>query len=216
MWYTVVVQVFVPQPDIVESLNILDKRRLAKQRVEAKQLIDTILNRPMANGQPRTGWRNHPAAVMFRQYLPCLIYYYNMSLVIHEGRGGKNEKLQPESLPVESLDDIVYPHWWGDDSIHRTHRGRLLFKGKLDVLADRIKRHTGERGANAWLKRKGLPTLNECRQPEWEYATGMLDLAGAEQSPLTNYYLQFGWTEPDTLEYLWPGETPSEPNRLLR
>lgn len=209
-------QVFVPVPDIVESLEILDGPRLRKQRVEAKQLIDTILDRPTASGKPRKGWYNHPAAVMFRQYLPCLIYYYNMSLVVNEGRGGVNNKLQPEYLPVNSLDEIVYPHWWGDDEIHKTHRGRLLFKGKLDVLADRIRTFTGERGANAWLRRHGILPLNECRQTEWQKATNILDRLGAPESQQTNYYLQFGWTEPDHLEYRWPGETEDQPSRVLR
>ena len=209
-------QVFVPVPDVAESLRILDKSRLAKQRVEAKQLIDTILDRPTASGKPRTGWRNHPAAVMFRQYLPCLIYYYNMSLVVHEDRGGKNEKLQPELLEVDSLDDIVYPHWWGDETVHRTHRSRLLLKGKFDVLADRIRKFSGERSANRWLKQRKFPVINECRQPEHERITAMLDDLGAPDSQLTNYYLQFGWTEPHTLEYMWPGETSNDPVRLLR
>jgi len=208
-----VMQVFVPTTSVVDSLSLLDKRRLAKQRVEAKQLIDTILDRPMSNGKSRKGWRNHPAAVMFRRYLPCLIFYYNSSLVVHASRGGNNIKLTPEPDDMSSLE---MPWWWGDEQIHASHRGRLRLKGKLDVLADRIKRFTGERGANAWLKRQGLPSLNECRTPHWEQATSILDKYGAAESPTTNYYDQFGWTEPETLEYVWPGETEQDGTRVIR
>ena len=215
LWYTRVMQVFVPSTSMVKSLEILDKRRLAKQRVEAKQLIDTILDRPMSNGKSRKGWRNHPAAVMFRQHLPVLIFYYNASLVVHAERGGNNIKLQPEP-ELDNLESLEMPWWWGNEEIHASHRGRLKFKGKLDVLADRIKRFTSERGANNWLARRGLPTLNECRQPEWERATTVLDRLGAAPSPLTNYYDQFGWTEDDTLEYTWPGETESDGTRVIR
>ncbi len=225
-------QVFAPLPDVLDSLQTLDKRRLAKQRVEAKQLIDTILDRPMVTQtgelKSRTGWRNHPAAVMFRQYLPYLIYYYNLSLAVHEQRGGKNDKLGLEPLlldtpgvvnqphMIRSLNDMETPHWWGDDEIHSTHRSRLLLKGKMDVLADRIVKHIGARGANAWLKFHGFPSINECRNPEWREITELLDDMGAEQSTMPNHYHQFGWLESDDMEYLWPGEYPGEPNKLLR
>ena len=205
-------QVFLPTPDMDVSLRALDDARLRKQRVEAKQLIDTILERPTASGKIRKGWFNHPAAVMFRQYVPYLVHYYNRSLSIYAERGGNNIKLQPE--PLHESPEL--PHWIADDAIHATHRSRLLFKGKMDVLADRIRQHTACRSVNTWLKQFAIPSINECRQPEWEAITRILDKRGAEQSQLDNHYHQFGWTESDTLEYLWPGEFPGEPNRLLR
>lgn len=205
-------QVFIPVANVSQSLRLLDKRRLGKQRVEAKQLIDTILNRPMSNGKPRKGWYNHPAAVMCREYLPFLIYYYNQSLTIFAERGGNNNKLKYEP----QVGELRLPWWWDNDDVHASHRGRLLFKGKLDVLADRIKKFTNERGANNWLKRRGLPELNVCRQEEWQRATDILDSLDADDSLLDNYYLQHGWTESDQLEYMWPGQYESDGLRRVR
>jgi len=53
-------QTFLPYADFKRSAQVLDYRRLGKQRVETWQLIRAI------NGETR-GWRNHPAAVMWRE-----------------------------------------------------------------------------------------------------------------------------------------------------
>ena len=39
-------QVFLPYPDFKKSLESLDNKRLGKQRVEAKQILNVLLNRP--------------------------------------------------------------------------------------------------------------------------------------------------------------------------
>lgn len=201
-------QTFIPYPDVIESLRVLDKRRLGKQRVEAKQLIDTILDRPMPNGKQRHGWRNHPAAVMWRNYLPALIYYYNSSLVVFEERGGKNDKLQPEDhIVIDELRQADLPWWWGNEQVHSSHRSRLLFKGQLDVVSDRIRLFTRGRGVNAWLKSKYSPPINEFRHEDLEYINDILDGFEAPKSRLTNHYTQFDWMESDDTEYFWPGET---------
>jgi hypothetical protein len=200
-------QVFLPVADFQASLAMLDGPRLRKQRVEAFQLINVVFNRT-----ERKGWRNHPAAVMFRQYGPALQRYYNLSLAENAKRGGNNIKLQPEQIDS----GIQLPHWLGDESVHSSHRSRLLFKGKMDVLADRIRRHTATRSVNKWLHQLGLPTLNECRQSDYVAISSMLDEMGAAQSSLSNHYSQFGWTESDINEYVWPGESPGDPNRRIR
>ena len=38
-------QTFLPYPDIEKSLNSLDSKRLGKQRVEAYQILNILLNR---------------------------------------------------------------------------------------------------------------------------------------------------------------------------
>jgi len=199
-------QVFLPVPDFAESLRILDDSRLRKQRVEAFQLLNVLMGRTST-----TGWKNHPAAVMFRRYIPALQHYYNLSLAENARRGYNNIKLQPETIS----DNITMPHWLGDDAIHRTHRSRLMMKGKVDVLANRIKRHH-KKSANSWLKSHNFSPLNEIRNDEYAEISALLNSLNAGQSPNANYYSQFGWSEPDHLEYMWPGETPDIPNRVLR
>jgi len=116
-------QTFMPLPDFLSSLTVLDYRRLGKQRVEAKQLIDTILERPTKSGKPRKGWRNHPAAIMWRGYVPALQHYHNLCIDEWITRGYKN------SMPREEIADaIVMPHWMGDPAFHASHRSNLLRK----------------------------------------------------------------------------------------
>jgi hypothetical protein len=48
-------QTFLPYPDFRESLQVLDNKRLGKQRVEAYQIISAITGRPRKDGQPYKG-----------------------------------------------------------------------------------------------------------------------------------------------------------------
>jgi hypothetical protein len=70
--------------------------------------------------------------------------------------------------------------------------------------------------ANHFLKVRGFLPLNEMRQKDYEEVSKLLDSLSAPQSIQSNYYSKFGWTEIDTLEYVWPGETADQPNRILR
>lgn len=149
------IQTFLPYPSFRESLACLDYRRLGKQRVEAYQLIGTILGWPTKSGKPRKGWTNHPAAVMWRQYIEALKFYYNLSIEEWVQRG-YNNTMQPIAYNTIELE---FPHWIDDEAFHASHRSNLLRKDP-------------------------------------------------------DYYGQFGWTEPQTLEYVWPGEFPT--NKVAR
>lgn len=101
---------------------------------------------------------------------------------------------------------VEEPHWLGRSDIHASHRSRLLFKGKVDILGKRIRSQSGVRGANAWLKSRGFKELNTFRQAEYDEVTEILNSIGVPAVEEPNYYLQFGWKEPDNLEYVWPNE----------
>ena len=47
-------QTFLPYKSFENSVKSLDYRRLGKQRVEAKQILNVLLNRTETKG-----WRNH-------------------------------------------------------------------------------------------------------------------------------------------------------------
>ena len=132
-------QTFLPYPDFVVSLRILDYRRLGKQRVEAFQLI-----RAISGGG--SGWSHHPAATMWRGYVNALKQYHNIAIDEWVIRGYRN------NMPKKSIHGkIVYPLWLGDEAFHASHRSNLLRKDR-------------------------------------------------------DYYGSFGWTEPDDLPYVWPGQ----------
>ncbi len=108
-------QTFLPYPDFKKSLQILDYRRLGKQRVEAYQIIRTI--------RYGGGWQNHPAVKMWRGHINALKLYYNLSLEEWISRGYKN---QMEKLPIHGR--ITYPPWFGNTNFHAAHRSNLLRK----------------------------------------------------------------------------------------
>lgn len=115
---------FLPFPDIEQSLKTLDKRRLGKQRVEAKQILKAL------NGETK-GWVNHPATRMWSGYEFLLKHYYNLSLKIWEEVGGKNKLLEPVSLTESETADLNSgrkPWWWGWDPLHDSHKAALVRK----------------------------------------------------------------------------------------
>jgi hypothetical protein len=115
-------QVFLPYPSFAQSIKVLDYRRCGKQRLEAKQLVESIIK--LERGEPVKGWANHPARKMFMGYLDALKLYYNICIVSWVKRGYKN------TMPLYDLPDteIEMPHWLGDPAFHASHRSNLLRK----------------------------------------------------------------------------------------
>jgi hypothetical protein len=117
-------QVFLPYPDFVKSLQTLDNLRLGKQRVETYQLISGLTGRPTLSGKPYTKGRiNHPISQMFRDNIPALKQYLNDSIDVWVARG-MNNTMQKEVIEEE----ITMPVWFGDDAFHKSHRANLLRK----------------------------------------------------------------------------------------
>jgi len=113
-------QTFLPYPDFLASAQVLDKRRCIKQVVEAAQIL-----RCLRSGNPKAGWRNHPAVRMWRGYEQSLTDYYNVffwtCVLCH---GVRYSRLSPEHTDGVG----VLPPWIGNDSFHASHRSNLLRK----------------------------------------------------------------------------------------
>ena len=111
-------QTFLPYPSFTKTFKTLDYRRLGKQRVEAKQILNVLLDRTTTRG-----WRNHPIVRMWEGYEPSLQLYHN--LCINEWiNQGYNNNMELENI----TEPIVYPHWLGNKSFHSSHRANLLRK----------------------------------------------------------------------------------------
>ena len=111
-------QTFLPYKDFNKSLQSLDYRRLGKQRVEAKQILNVLLGRTETKG-----WRNHPITKMWAGYESALQLYFNLCVKEWIGRGYNN------NMELENIEgDVVYPIWLGDDIFHSSHRANLLRK----------------------------------------------------------------------------------------
>ena len=111
-------QTFLPYPNLKKSLKTLDSKRLGKQRVEAFQILNILLDRT-----DRKGWRNHPAVKMWKGYENALKLYLNKAIKLWISKGYKN------TMKLEKIDGrIVFPKWFGDDKFHSAHRSNLLRK----------------------------------------------------------------------------------------
>lgn len=115
-------QIFLPYANVIKSLECLDNKRLCKQRVEAKQIIN-IYEKIKNDSNIKIGWKSHPVVSAFKEYQNFLKYYYNMSLIIWMNRGGQNIK-----LTLINYGQIENPWWLGNEDFHRAMRARLIFK----------------------------------------------------------------------------------------
>ena len=126
-------QTFLPYEDFAESARVLDTRRLGKQRVEALQVLRAIT-------RPGYGWRNHPAARMWRGHEEALGAY--AAAICREwcGRGFadtcdtsiRSELADLGIGTVRTQDELaaagLLPPWLGDERVHASHRSSLLRK----------------------------------------------------------------------------------------
>ena len=117
-------QTFLPYKDYTASAQALDNRRLMKQLVECQQLLNAITN-PDAKG-----WRNHPAAIMWRGHESALADYARACYAEWTRRGyGPAHKsmvwINTNFPPQASSAD---PTWLGREDFHASHRANLLRK----------------------------------------------------------------------------------------
>jgi len=111
-------QTFLPYKSYYLIAKCLDWRRLGKQRVEAYQILNILLNRTK-----KAGWKNHPAVKMWAGYELSLALYFNTIVKEWIRRGYNN------NMDLESIDGIiVHPIWLGDERVHSSHRSNLLRK----------------------------------------------------------------------------------------
>lgn len=112
-------QTFLPVASFVDSAKILDYRRLGKQRVEADQILSTLLI-------GKSGWSNHPAVKMWRGYEIGLALYRDTMIKEWISRGYRNT--MPLALDYSSKIIVEIPPWVGDPEFHASHRSNLLRK----------------------------------------------------------------------------------------
>lgn len=117
-------QTFLPFPNFQESAQVLDYRRLGKQRVENLQIMTALLE--------GRGWVNHPATKMWTGHTEALMFY--QAAICHEwtsNRGFKDSCLEKTFNLYEQyrvLEPLVIPSWLGDPDFHKSHRSNLLRK----------------------------------------------------------------------------------------
>ena len=115
-------QTFLPHESFEKSAQVLDWRRLGKQRVEGMQIINAITGKNRKDGKPYKGWINHPCSVMWKDYVPALKHYTNVIIQEWITRGYNN------NMEFYDTGKIIMPDWIGNEKFHSSHRANLLRK----------------------------------------------------------------------------------------
>ena len=108
-------QTFLPFADFIQTAKCLDRQRLGKQRIESKQIIDTIVG-------GKKGWSNHPAVNMWRGFEDALRLYFNIISQEWLNRGYKH------NMGFYNVSNPRLPHWIGDADFHLSHQSNLVRK----------------------------------------------------------------------------------------
>ena len=118
-------QTFLPYANFEKSFQVLDMKRLGKQRVEAMQILNVLSGK-----QTTKGWNNHPALLMWEGYENALELYHDYSILEWKKRGYKNtmeyKVFKSDTPEYEHIPEM--PWWFGLKKIHRSHRSRLIAK----------------------------------------------------------------------------------------
>jgi hypothetical protein len=121
-------QTFMPYDNFIDSAACLDYRRLGKQRVECKQLLQALgvpVGGPL-NAKP-SSWRNHPAARMWQGYEYSLSVY-GIAVCQEWICRGYRDTLLPQFMEAAGKLQGSAPAWLGDKDFHASHRSNLLRK----------------------------------------------------------------------------------------
>jgi hypothetical protein len=120
-------QTFLPYPDFARSAQVLDDRRLGKQRVEAFQILRAL-------HIPDYGWRHHPVVAMWRGY-DCALVAYAEAIVAEWRRRGFRDSVGPRlrafcpdgpSSERDLAAQGMLPSWLGLPAFHRAHQSALV------------------------------------------------------------------------------------------
>jgi hypothetical protein len=134
-------QTFLPSQDFGSIASVLDNKRLNKQALEGWQLIMTNLSLdPEGNFRNPKGWRNHPAAIMWRGHELSLAVYIDAMVVEWKSRGYRSTIADKAWATIDRASSLgllrgqtdKLPDWFYDtdlvERITASHRTALLSK----------------------------------------------------------------------------------------
>lgn len=112
---------FLPFASFEASAFALDDKRLGKQRLEARQLLDTLTGRS-------EGWANHPCTRMWRGHEWWLAEYGRVVCLEWRRRGFADEMLSRFTGYIRAHGKPPEPKWLGDEALHASMRANLVRK----------------------------------------------------------------------------------------
>jgi len=127
--------------------------------------------------------------------------YFAAEECIVRGINGHGEVEKLDQLGITPDDNT--PPWIGTETIHSSHRSRLLCKGYGDSVCDGLKKVLRFKKTDDFLKSLIGKTKNELKYADVVGLDKYYHTLSAE--PLEeNYYNQFGWSDDPAAEYVWP------------
>lgn len=115
-------QTFLPYESFTQSAQCLDRQRLGKQRIEAKQIWNAL--QPDCTG----GWRNHPAVCMWQGCESALALYGQIMCLEWRSRGYQDTQLEFFQERFRNDNTTSFPLWLCNEAFHRSHQSNLLRK----------------------------------------------------------------------------------------
>jgi hypothetical protein len=136
-------QTFLPYPDFAESAEVLDNKRLGKQRIEAIQilkalaysLLDSRVRKDLGMTE-LSRWIKHPAVRMWRGYELALADY-GLTICTQWIERGFRDSCWDKINEIRDVLAGTYkqryfsapkPFWFGNAEFHQSHRSNLLRK----------------------------------------------------------------------------------------
>ncbi len=103
-------------------MQVLDRQRLGKQRVEVLQLLKALTD-PTAKG-----WVNHPCTKMWKGYEAGLGFYGLACCDEWITRGYRDTCRGKIWEMIKDHPDSKMPSWLGDEQFHLSHQSNLIRK----------------------------------------------------------------------------------------
>jgi len=119
------VQTFLPYRNYARCAAVLDRQRLGKQRLEARQILSANLRGEGA------GWRNHPVTVKWRGFELSLAKYGMAVCTEWSRRGYRDEQYDwflDRHIELEEAGNVDASPPWITDAMCSIHRAALLGK----------------------------------------------------------------------------------------
>lgn len=171
-------QTFLPFSDFKLCANVLDKKRLGKQRVESYQILKVLLNLAKPNKNGNIPWSNHPAVKMWKGY-ELSLYYYTTAIIDKWKSYGYKDTIQ------EKIDEL---------------KNKYIIK---DIQENTIINYTNKNN-NVTDIYFGINSV--IIHPPWLMFNESFHSSHRAALLYKNYehYKQFNWEEVPKLEYIWP------------
>lgn len=112
---------FLPSPDYKECAKILDYKRLGKNRIEAKWVVQVLFG--------ESKWINHALIRLWEPYRASLIHYC-IEICEEWIRRGYNDNQLNYFLDRRETYYVV-PNWMTEERLFSSHRTKLITKDPI-------------------------------------------------------------------------------------